>query len=49
VESWEQGLRAPKLPQIPVIADLLGCAIDDLLRDEPPPKSPPHPGRGRKG
>jgi transcriptional regulator with XRE-family HTH domain len=46
VESWEQGLRAPKLPQIPLIADLLGCAIDDLLRDDPPAE--PRPRRKRK-
>jgi transcriptional regulator with XRE-family HTH domain len=38
VESWEQGRRAPKLPEIPKIADILGCTTDELLRDDDAPR-----------
>ena len=34
VSQWETGNREPKLGMVPKIAKILGCTVDELLKDE---------------
>ena len=34
VSAWERGVNAPSSETLPQIAQLLGCTINDLYRDE---------------
>lgn len=34
VSAWERGVNAPSAETLPRIAQLLGCTINDLYRDE---------------
>lgn len=45
VESWEQGLRSPRPFELSKVADVLGCTLDDLLREVGPALPPPPRGR----
>lgn len=33
VSNWERGVRSPETDQLPVLAEALGCRIDDLFTD----------------
>ena len=34
ISKWERGQALPELPLLPLLADLLDCTVDDLLREE---------------
>lgn len=34
VSAWERGVNAPSAETLPQIAQLLGCTINDLYRDD---------------
>lgn len=36
VAAWESGAKNPTADKLPIIADALGCSIDDLYRTEQP-------------
>ena len=34
VSMWERGKNAPRARQLPIIAEVLNCSIDELLRED---------------
>jgi Predicted transcriptional regulators len=32
--QWETGMTNPRIPLLPIIAELFNCTIDDLIGDE---------------
>lgn len=36
VSRWEAGLDAPSAARLPLLADVLGCTIDQLYGRQPP-------------
>lgn len=39
VSQWEQRLTFPRMPLLLRLADVLGCTVDELIRDEPEEKT----------
>lgn len=37
VSQWESGVREPRVRQLPKLAELLGCTVDELLGIEKTP------------
>lgn len=42
VSQWESGVREPRVCQLPKLAELFGCTVDELLGIE---KTPTHNGQ----
>lgn len=43
VSKWESGQTLPEAAALPRLADLLGCTLDQLMREELEPEAPPPP------
>ncbi len=46
---WEKGQRVPDLETIKILAQILNCSLDELVRDDPSNPTVPAEGSPTKG